>query len=385
MSEDIFDLLEHPNPKARFQAIKRIAKSKDDSMLEVLEELAQQDPDPQVREIAQKAIHYIESGGSASAVAPKVKPAGVSKADQERGKAYLDEALSHHSEGGSKAKAVKALKRALAANPELETDHYTISLIESITGLSGTEAMDVVLDEKHHKAIALSERQSSKQKFQEAHMEAASKFTWGTISLDLIIFTLIVIFGTFFGLLVLIESTEGLMASLEANQVPAALAEQGIDLDLAESTSFLNTIVMIVVSVVTGVGALIYLLVWFVGVHWVAKLFRGQGTIQYLIYNITPYYNKWVPVVFLLSYIAITISADPEFAFVGLIIAVVMMVINFLILNTTLTRIGKTYNLSFLSGCLINLIVNFILSTLTAILQSLTFVGFMSFLETLSL
>lgn len=70
MNEEIFDLLEHSDPKVRFQAIKRLAKTKDAAYLDVLAELAETDDDPQVRQIATKAHAYIESGGAASAVKP---------------------------------------------------------------------------------------------------------------------------------------------------------------------------------------------------------------------------------------------------------------------------------------------------------------------------
>jgi hypothetical protein len=391
VNEEIFDLLEHSDPKVRFQAIKRLAKTKDAAYLDVLAELAETDDDPQVRQIATKAHAYIESGGAASAVKPAPgRVVGITKAEENSAKAYLDEALSHHL-NKNRAKAIRSLQRAIATNPALETDAYAISLIESITGLSGAEAMDLVLDAKRHKEIAKEEVRSAKAKLRDSHIEEANKFTWGTISLDLVIYTLIIGIATFVFLLIIGQTLEALAVQIEA--IPAASyaqfeREYGVEVQVPDIRGFmeiLTPLVMLVISVAMALISLVSLLFWFVGIHFVAKLFGGVGTIQYLIYNVTSYFNVRLPIVFLLVLIAINFLPDPEINIVGFILLGIVTLFNFRILSVTYGRIAKTYNISPISGCLVNSIVSIVLVIILTLLQMAFTAGFINLLESFAL
>lgn len=387
MNEEIFDLLEHSDPKVRFQAIKRLAKTKDAAYLDVLAELAETDDDPQVRQIATKAHAYIESGGAASAVKPAPgRVVGITKAEEDSAKAYLDEALSHHL-SQNRAKAIRSLQRAIATNPTLETDPYAINMIESITGLSGHEAMDLVLDAKRHKEIAKEEIRSAKEKKRDSHIEKARKFTWGTISLDLVIHTLIVGVAVFLFLLIGVQMLETLADQLDA--IPASAyaefeREYGIEVvvpDVRGLVNLLNPLAMLIISVTLALVSLLALLFWFVGIHFIAKLFGGVGTIQYLIYNVTSYFNTRLPIVFLLVLIAINFLPDPENNFIGFILLGIVILFNFRILSVTYGRIAKTYNISALSGCLVNSVVSLVLVILLFLLQMLVANAFINEIE----
>jgi hypothetical protein len=248
-----------------------------------------------------------------------------------------------------------------------------------------------VLDAKRHKEIAKEEVRSAKAKLRDSHIEEANKFTWGTISLDLVIYTLIIGIATFVFLLIIGQTLEALAVQIEA--IPAASyaqfeREYGVEVQVPDIRGFmeiLTPLVMLVISVAMALISLVSLLFWFVGIHFVAKLFGGVGTIQYLIYNVTSYFNVRLPIVFLLVLIAINFLPDPEINIVGFILLGIVTLFNFRILSVTYGRIAKTYNISPISGCLVNSIVSIVLVIILTLLQMAFTAGFINLLESFAL
>jgi hypothetical protein len=156
----------------RIQAIKQLARLKNREALRHLAEVARTDRDPEVRELARKAGIYIKqntpetpparpddqttrskSGVRASAVSvlpdedeqadepsPMLSEIPVTQADITRAQGYLDQAMGM-SVRGNNERARELIQRALAANPRLMYDSYTMSLASNITGLPADEAI----------------------------------------------------------------------------------------------------------------------------------------------------------------------------------------------------------------------------------------------------
>jgi len=168
ISEDLIDMLIDPDPTIRKQGVKILAKSKNPDALPYLAEVYRDDEDEEVRELARKAGIYIKknapSAGSmttsdslyaddgndeddiASDVnnTPLPSDIQVSKVNEERAKGLLQQALDLNMRGDNQ-RAIKALERALATDPRLGFDSYTVSFAATITGMPGQEAIQSLM------------------------------------------------------------------------------------------------------------------------------------------------------------------------------------------------------------------------------------------------
>ncbi|MBZ0296756.1 MAG: HEAT repeat domain-containing protein, partial [Anaerolineae bacterium] len=235
MSESILSQqLHNPDPRQRFKAIKQAARNKEMALLDVIAELAQNDPDDQVRMVAQKARAYLtgglESGGAPeSAGTPVYRP--LDKKTESLAQSELDAALSYHL-AGQREKALKSLGKVLQMAPIKATDQYFISVMNEITGRETEESLQMLRDASRMKQLSVTEKQLAQEKELDKHLQNVEKSTWVSAGMDLVIYTMIVVIGTLLIVVAIGQSAAGTLsgyaAAREAFNAAVAAGEKNI-------------------------------------------------------------------------------------------------------------------------------------------------------------
>ncbi len=379
--------LQSPDPKQRFQAVKLAARNRDSSLLSLLRELAGGDPDEQVRAVAHKAVAYLQNGETAlpEPQAPVAKPKARSTAtvNSTFTKSLVDAALSYQT-SGQRNKALKSLGKALQADPSLETDAYYVSVLHDISKLEGEEALALVRSKDQIKTIAVSEKHMAKQKRRGAHLEDVQKSTWISAGMDLLIMTLIMVVGTVLLVLVTSQSASGVLTGYDAAWVSYNEAfAQGVKgikppaeltfelRQLARTYSVLSINDGLLLGLIVGVGALVEMVVQLSVTHVAARfIFKGEGTLSYLIYKVVSLYNTRLPLIFLLVYLGVVLTFGDN-SILPLIIFGGAGLVSLALNLGVLKRVGEAYDLGIFQGCLALIIGGLILTVVTFALQML--------------
>lgn len=376
-----YPLLKSPDAKKRYQAIKEIARAKDESMLKTLDELAGSDPDEQVRLVAEKAKQYISSGMDAVSTAmPKAREA--SKENQTRANEYVNEALSYQLRN-ERNKALKALSKALQLNPALERDAYFISVLSSATGAEGEAALALVRDKTHIKQVAVNEKQLAREKRMQDHIKDTEKSTWATALMDLAIYMFIIIAGTILAVMVLGQSADGTItgyyASIAAYEEAYAkdplhaTAPEPVDPALwaqAEELRIIGLPTALIAGLVVGISTLIGTIIQLLATHGVAKMvFKGNGSLPHLIYKTISFYNGKMPILFVIIIAGIIITFSGGGQTTANIFSGIVSLYTFFLSFKFIGRVTETYDFGTLRGCISVIAGSAIVSALGFIAQ----------------
>jgi hypothetical protein len=183
MAQDWITQLDSEDPKVRAQAVKAIALSGNQDYLKHLIEIAEIDPDAQLREYAKKAAQHLFSSQAKTestptptptyAPEPELEPIGqppaapektdseiaaalanpmmeseeddLSNADVREATSKVQRAFSLHT-GGQTKKALQIFAQALEINPLLIKDTYAKSVASELTGKPAQEALLILGD-----------------------------------------------------------------------------------------------------------------------------------------------------------------------------------------------------------------------------------------------
>lgn len=183
MAQDWITQLDSDDPKVRAQAVKAIALSGNQDYLKHLIEIAEIDPDAQLREYAKKAAQHLFSSQAKTestptptptyAPEPEPEPIGqppaapekteseiaaalanpmmeseeddLSNADVREATSKVQRAFSLHT-GGQTKKALQIFAQALEINPLLIKDTYAKSVASELTGKPAQEALLILGD-----------------------------------------------------------------------------------------------------------------------------------------------------------------------------------------------------------------------------------------------
>ncbi len=389
MAQSIIDKqLKSTNPKDRYQAIKHIAREKDNAMIPVLAKIAKDDPDEQVRKVAAKAQLYIENDGTVLPPA-EAKPAAPSRSavtpDQEsRAMEYTNEALGYQIKG-ERNRALKALAKAIKANPNLRTDTFFVSVLDSTTGLSGEESYNMLHNETELKNVQVTEKQLKKEKRAQDHQEAVNKANWSTVGLDFAIYTCIIIAGTILAILLLGQSADGVItgyhASVQAYRDATATQRldmkppEAVDPEFWDQAQLLRTIsfsTAMIAGLLVGVSSLIGLIVQLIFTHMAARyLFKGDGTFRFLVYKVVSAYNSNLPIIFGALILGIILTYTFGGNTVGLIFSGILGLLSLKLTFQTLAKVGETYDFGMAKGCMSVIAGGIIVSIISFVVQML--------------
>jgi tetratricopeptide (TPR) repeat protein len=376
--------LKSQNPKERYQAIKQIARTKDSAMLPVLAKIAQDDPDEQVRKVAAKAHHYIESDGGLPPAEEAKSVRSVNPTDEARAMEYTNEALGYQMKG-ERNKALKALGKAVKLNPNIRTDNFFVSVLDATTGLSGEESYAMLHNESELKNIQVTEKQLKKEKRAQEHHEIVSKATWATAVLDIAIYTCILIAGTVLVILVLGQSADGVITGYQASVqayrdavasgVRDAVPPEPVDPEFwgqAQALRVISFPTAMIAGLVAGIASLVSLVVQLSFTHLAARyLFRGDGTFRFLVYKVVSTYNSNLPVVFAIMILGIILAYSSGSNTIGAIFSAILGLYSLKLTFQTLGKVGETYDFGMAKGCMSVIAGGIIVGIISFVVQML--------------
>ncbi|MBZ0298126.1 MAG: HEAT repeat domain-containing protein [Anaerolineae bacterium] len=358
-------LLDSTDAKQRFAAIKKVARSKDVTALKKLAQLAEGDPDEQVRDVAAKAVRYIKADSkvevqtdSAAPAAPK--PREVSEKEQARAKGYIDAAIGYQI-NGERDRALRELAKALAINPSLEFDMFYKSVLEEATGTTGEEALQMARNPEELKSVVVTEKKLKHEKRQQEHMENVNRSTWASAAMDLVIYTLILTFASVLMVLMTGQLAQNFLTGQEAawaayNNGEVKNAPEPVDptfISRADQVSTLSFPIAIVAGLSSGIGGLISLLINLLFTHLAARtLFGGRATLPHLVYKVASFYNGRLPILYGLVFVTLILTFALGGGIISAIGSLVIGVYSLLLFFKLIGRIGETYDFGTGKGCL---------------------------------
>ena len=281
----------------------------------------------------------------------------LTREDRERSKHYVEEALSMNMRGDN-AKGMKLLAQGLAINPNLINDGYFMSIAASVTGLEGDGAIQMIVDSNQRASFVKTQKERKKQERIDKHLSTARKSTWTSFGFEIILFALISTIGPVLQLLVISETAR--TAANSTNEVM-----QRVIASVPEVTIGL----LVATGVISGISGVIGFLIQGVIIHFASVgLLGGHGTLRYMLEVLLGYYNKWLPIIFFVSYIAIAVAFISEFSPIALCIALPLVLLSLYVSGKTSSKIGEAYDFGAGKGCLAYFISIIVLGVGTTVL-----------------
>ena len=387
--------LNDSDAKIRFAAVKKLARDKDVTALKKLGELAANDPDEQVREVAARAVQYIKADSRADAEAKleaKTREPEISAKDQARAKAFLDAGIGYYM-NGERERALKELSKAIAVNPKLERDPFFKNTLEDATGAMGEEALSMVRSSDQLKEVTVTERKLKQEKRQAEHQKDVQRSRWSSVLMDLAIYTFLSIVLTALGLGLSGQSAQGYLntqaflqqAFENGERDSAPETDPAFDEYALQVATLLTIPLSVTIGVVTGLLSVVSLLINLLFTHLAAKfIFRGEATFPHLIYKVVSLYNTRLPVFYVILFVGIVLGFAMGSMVIAGIAGAILSLYSLTLFFGTIGRIGETYDfgtakgcLSFIAGSIIVSIIGFVvqllfLGSLLALIQSQT-------------
>jgi hypothetical protein len=378
--------LKHPDARERQKAVAALANTRDADAIAPLEEISRIDDDAKVRQLAVKALDYLNQRVQKPG---KEAPVVVSERDIERARGHVDTAMSLVV-NNENAKATKELAKALQANPNLKTDPYFLSLAGSVLGVGSEEAIEMLRSgEKRGDFIKKSEKVKTEKRKSE-HLSKAREITTPALAFDLTIYGVVLAVLTFLTPLILSQLL-GRMVANAASMEDIDVSTQAILAEMGDPTLAFQQLgigMLLVIAVVSAIASVIALAIQGGLIHLVAtRLLGGKGTFTYMMCQITPFYTMVTVIFFIWAIIAMTLASTGA-VLIGGICMLPMILASLFVLFKTAGKIGESYDFGVGSGCLSILIASIILavvsnlltwliarSAIEAMLQTMSFTG----------
>lgn len=153
MNKRLHEQLKHPQARQRHQAIVKLARLKDEDVLPVLNDISKNDPDPSLRQLAERAIIHILNEFSSTMSRAKVQetpPSKIPPFSNPDAEKHIHKAYELY-EAGSNANALQYLIKALDLTPLLVDDFDVQLLAENLTGIDGAVSAKMLTDREKRK------------------------------------------------------------------------------------------------------------------------------------------------------------------------------------------------------------------------------------------
>jgi hypothetical protein len=147
------DQLKHSEARQRHQAIVKLARMKDEDVLPLLNDISKNDPEPRLRQLAERAIVHILNEFSSTMSCAKVQetpPSKIPPFSNPDAEKHIYKAYELY-EAGSNANALQYLIKALDLTPMLVDDFDVQLLAENLTGIEGTVSAKMLTDREKRK------------------------------------------------------------------------------------------------------------------------------------------------------------------------------------------------------------------------------------------
>jgi len=380
----LLNQLKHKDLKVRRKAIVALADCRDRAGVKPLEEVAKNDADPKLRELARRAAKHLQEQiekAVARAANPESAYQGepvirVSEKQMARGREYLDEAMSMVV-AKDNAKAVKALAKALQTDPSLKTDQYFLSLVSNLFNTSNEEGIQKLMSGDERGRFIQAQQQSKVQKRKTEHSSKAQEIGWASAAFDLSIYAVVIGIITFLAP-ILIAQLLGRAVQYQQSLSPEKYAQETIQMsvEFEEMVAGLqNQAVgpLILVAIINSVGSVVSMLVLCFLIHlFASKALGGSGTMPFMMSQLVPFYSLMTPIFFIWSSIILGMISIGAGLF-AVLCTPIMALGGLAVLFKSAGRIGSAYDFGTAKGCLSLLVGSLALSLLSGLISAAIF------------
>jgi hypothetical protein len=401
--ERLLNQLRSPDETQRREAIIVLGRSNNPQALPLLAEVYQTDDSPELRELARKAGLYLRKNLPAAAptadadsddddenldeesdeeVVQTIRVKVITKEQEASAKLFLNEAITLNMDNQN-VRAVKSLKKALQANPNLADDGYFLGVAGEVLGVDSSEAMAIMMDAKEVQRVTREVKDEEKAQKRDKHIAEVEKFSWGVVIFDLVIYFLIMGIGPILGVLIFAQSFEQLIDMVGQGGAVEMTEEFREMQELADfSGEGFSPIALSIVGITSAVINTLGLMIYYLVLHVIARLMlRGTGTYSYLVYKLTPMFNRYLLVTYFLSYIGTALAIGQGFLPILFCFSLIILIYTLYVGGMVSRRVGETYNFGGMMGCVtvtIAVLILFGIQLGLGILLSGSIAGFLS-------
>ncbi|MEO8606898.1 MAG: HEAT repeat domain-containing protein [Chloroflexota bacterium] len=377
--------LKNKDAKERRKAIVALADCRDSAAIKALEDAAQNDSEPKLRELASRAAQHLQeqvSKAASRAASPEPVYGGekeihVSEKQMRRGREYVDEAMSMVVAQDS-AKAVKALAKALQIDPSLKNDQYFLSLASGQFNTSNEEAVRRLMSGEERGNFIKSQEQGKVLKRKTDHKSKAQEIGWASAAFDLTIYAVVVAIITFLAPIVfsqLMSKAIDYQKALTPEKYQAEtvkVSSRQIEKALKDFQTQ-SPAPLVIGAVVNGVASALSMVILCLLIHVVAsKLLGGNGTMPFMMSQLVPFYSLMTPVFFIwLCLLVGTISIGA--GMFGVLCAPIMALAALVVVFKSAGRIGTSYDFGSAKGCMSLVAGIIVLGIISSVISSLIF------------
>lgn len=146
VNDSLREQLKSSQARLRHEAIVQLARAKDEDALPLLNEISKHDPEPSLRQLAERAINHIlnEFSSTISRVQTEI-PSDIPPFSNFEAEQHFQKAFQLK-EQGANANALQYLIKALELSPDLMFDFDVQILAEALTGVNGAESAKLLTD-----------------------------------------------------------------------------------------------------------------------------------------------------------------------------------------------------------------------------------------------
>lgn len=153
VNQELREQLKSPQARIRHEAMVKLARIKDEEALPILNDISKNDPEPRLRQLAERSINHILNEFSSTMSRMKVQEVPPSKVPPFSNRASEENIQRAYDtfEKGSRANALQYLIKALDTTPQLVDDFDVQLLAEDLTGMEGAAAAKMLTDPQQRK------------------------------------------------------------------------------------------------------------------------------------------------------------------------------------------------------------------------------------------
>jgi hypothetical protein len=377
--------IKHNDPKERRKAIVALADCRDVAAVKPLEEVANNDSDNKLRDLAARAAsHLREQVEKAKVRASNPEPVyggeqpviRVSEKQMARAREYVESAMSMIV-AKDNAKAVKALAKALEIDPSLQNDQYFLSLASTLFNTSNEEAIKRLRSGEERGNFIKAQEKGKVDKRKTDHKSKATEIGWSSAAFDLGIYAVVVIIITFLAPIVFAQIM-GRAVEYQRSLSPDKYKEETIKVsrqveELVKDLQTQGVGPLAVAAVANGVGSVISMVVLCFLIHLIAsKALGGNGTMPFMMSQLVPFYSLMTFVFFVWSLLLMGTVAIGAGLF-GMLCAPIMALAAFVVIFKSAGKIGSAYDFGSAKGCISLAVGLIVLSVASSVISSLIF------------
>jgi tetratricopeptide (TPR) repeat protein len=353
MIEQWVQQLQSPDPQQRRQAIIALANSRDPAAIKPLAAVYQDDPVPELRDLALKAGRYIRQEAATEAppqtaltvppesgVEAAPAPGIVSKRDSELAQFYLDAATNYQTLG-DRGRAIENLGKALSLHPARAKESFVANLILMATGMPADQAVPVLTHPDRREAL-IARAGGRRNLDQRDKNPGIEKATWDNVAIDFLIYWLVITICMASIFIMVLPELQDMFDETLATSPSSAQ----VDLDTLLAASALT---LIIIAVFYGLVYTITLAIQGGAIHVVATfIFAGDNNLRYLYRRLVPFQTL---VIFGFSAGTIILLLAGSGSDISYLVPLLMIAGAVGVAWYTAELIAKIYHFGWLSGC----------------------------------